>query len=80
MLQVLAAINYRSSIAGIATRALILIPVLSLALALIAGLCNGIDLPHWDDWRAYTLQKAQSFDIQYLFMPVCFPGLILPMP
>ena len=47
----------------------LLIPVLSLLVSALAWLRFGIDLPFVDDWRAYSLRQADTFDPLYLFTP-----------
>ncbi|MEM5790236.1 MAG: hypothetical protein AAGU11_23195, partial [Syntrophobacteraceae bacterium] len=47
--------------------ALICIPLLSLALNALSWLRYGLDLPIYDDWRAYSNQTAGSLAIEHLF-------------
>jgi hypothetical protein len=51
-------------------RALVALPVLSLALAATAWLRYGIDLPWFDDWRGYAAGTIDSLELDYLFQPM----------
>ena len=51
------------------TLALAAIPVLCLAAMSVTWLHYGMDLPVWDDWRAYETGQGGSFDVAYLFRP-----------
>ncbi len=46
------------------------LPVLSLALAALAWLRYGIDLPWFDDWRGYAAGTIDSLELDYLFQPM----------
>ncbi|MGZ5927534.1 MAG: hypothetical protein ACXWLJ_12745 [Rhizomicrobium sp.] len=46
------------------------LPALSLALAALAWLRYGIDLPWFDDWRGYAAGTIDSLDLDYLFQPM----------
>jgi hypothetical protein len=48
-------------------RFFIAVPLLSLALGLLAWLQYGFDLPFFDDWRAYATGEIDSFKFDYLF-------------
>ncbi|MFC5500501.1 GtrA family protein [Caenimonas terrae] len=49
---------------------LIGLPVLSLALNALGWLHYGLDLPFYDDWRAYATGQIDSLDPSYLFMGI----------
>lgn len=51
-------------------RLLVGLPVLSLALAALAWLRYGIDLPWFDDWRGYATGTIDSLEWHYLFQPM----------
>ncbi|MES1981091.1 MAG: hypothetical protein V4443_01325 [Pseudomonadota bacterium] len=53
----------------ILTRILIALPILSLVLNAISWLRFGIDLPYFDDWRAYHVGEIGTFNLAYLFKP-----------
>lgn len=56
-------------VTGWLSRALVMLPIVSLALSAIFWLRYGIDMPYWDDWRKYTQGYMGSFDLGYLFTP-----------
>lgn len=45
------------------------LPLLSVALSLLAWLTYGIDIPYMDDWRPYILNEAGTFAPEVLFRP-----------
>lgn len=49
--------------------ALVAIPLACFALNALMWLAYGVDIPFWDDWRAYESGGAGSLDIAYLFKP-----------
>ena len=51
-------------------RLLLAIPALDLAYMALSWLVNGLDLPFFDDWRAYATGKVGSAEINYLFRPI----------
>src|SRR4029079_1575057 len=53
----------------IAILVFLVIPVLSLLAGAVAWLRYGIDLPFFDDWRAYIQGRSGSFDLSFLFTP-----------
>lgn len=57
------------SLSRITTPIFILIPILCLAAGALVWLRYGIDLPFYDDWRAYTQGRSGSFDLGVLFTP-----------
>lgn len=56
-------------VTGWLSRALVMLPIVSLALSALFWLKYGIDMPYWDDWRKYTQGYMGSFDLEYLFTP-----------
>ena len=51
-------------------RLLVALPVFSLSLGALAWLRYGIDLPWYDDWRAYNEGTLGSLKLRYLFGPL----------
>jgi hypothetical protein len=59
----------RSSARTVAERLFIGIPLAAFALALLAWLRYGVDLPFFDDWREYMFGDIDSLSLRYLFRP-----------
>ena len=54
----------------VAVAVLVGLPVVSLALNALGWLRFGLDLPFYDDWRAYSTGQIDSLDPSYLFMGI----------
>ena len=59
----------KGKLPDLATRLFILVPILCLSAGALAWLSYGIDLPFYDDWRAYVQGLAASLDPKWLFEP-----------
>ncbi len=51
-----------------AQAALVGLPVLSVAIAALAWLRYGLDLPFYDDWRSYATGQIDSLELRHLFL------------
>lgn len=49
--------------------ALVALPIASLVISAVTLVMHGVDVPFWDDWRAYHSGGLGDFGLSYLFTP-----------